>query len=62
MEFYEEAMSLSCDLATKHISQDTWKMLEVNLVFTFVSITIIVAIVVFVDALTVNLFIFYFCR
>ena len=62
MEFYEEAMSLSCDLATKHISPDTWKMLEVNLVFTFVSITIIVAIVVFVDALTVNLFIFYFCR
>ena len=29
MEFYEEAMSLSCDLTTKHISQDMWKMLEV---------------------------------
>merc|ERR1712142_368765 len=29
MEFYEEAMSLSCDLTTKHISADMWKMLEV---------------------------------
>ena len=29
MEFYEEAMSLSCDLTTKHISPDMWKMLEV---------------------------------
>ena len=29
MEFYEEAMSLSCDLTTKHISQDLRKMLEV---------------------------------
>ena len=29
MEFYEEAMSLSCDLTTKHVSQDMWKMLEV---------------------------------
>merc|ERR1711892_159660 len=29
MEFYEEAMSLSRDLTTKHISQDMWKMLEV---------------------------------
>ena len=30
MEFYEEAMSLSCDLTTKHVSQDMWKMLEVG--------------------------------
>ena len=29
MEFYEEAMSLSCDLTTKHVSPDMWKMLEV---------------------------------
>jgi len=29
MEFYEEAMSLSCDLTTKHITADMWKMLEV---------------------------------
>merc|ERR1719187_1501954 len=29
MEFYEEAMSLSCDLTTKHISENMWKMLEV---------------------------------
>jgi len=29
IEFYEEAMSLSCDLTTKHISADMWKMLEV---------------------------------
>ena len=30
MEFYEEAMSLSCDLTTKHVSPDMWKMLEVE--------------------------------
>merc|ERR1719232_421022 len=29
MEFYEEAMSLSCDLTSKRISPDMWKMLEV---------------------------------
>jgi len=29
MEFYEEAMSLSCDLTTKYVSPDMWKMLEV---------------------------------
>jgi len=29
IEFYEEAMSLSCDLTTKHISADMWKVLEV---------------------------------
>merc|ERR1712106_325786 len=29
MEFYEEAMSLSCDLTTKQISQHMWGMLEV---------------------------------
>jgi len=29
MEFYEEAMSLSCDLTSKRISTDMWKMLEV---------------------------------
>ena len=29
MEFYEEAMSLSCDLTAKRISPDMWKMLEV---------------------------------
>lgn len=29
MEFYEEAMSLSCDLTGKRISPDMWKMLEV---------------------------------
>merc|ERR1719309_407478 len=29
MEFYEEAMSLTCDLTTKHISENMWKMLEV---------------------------------
>merc|ERR1719394_920109 len=29
MEFYEEAMSLSCDLTTKHVSPEMWKMLEV---------------------------------
>ena len=31
MEFYEEAMSLSCDLTTKHISDNMWKMLEVTI-------------------------------
>jgi len=35
MEFYEEAMSLSCDLTTKHVSDNMWKMLEVMVgVFT----------------------------
>lgn len=29
MEFYEEAMSLSCDLTTKHVSENMWKMLGV---------------------------------
>ncbi|XP_023343856.1 importin-7 isoform X3 [Eurytemora carolleeae] len=29
MEFYEEAMSLTCDLTTKAISENMWKMLEV---------------------------------
>jgi len=29
MEFYEEAMSLTCDLTTKHVSENMWKMLEV---------------------------------
>jgi hypothetical protein len=29
MEFYEEAMSLTCDLTTKAISDNMWKMLEV---------------------------------
>ena len=34
MEFYEEAMSLSCDLTTKHVSPDMWKMLEVVYIFS----------------------------
>jgi len=29
MEFYEEAMSLTCDLTTTHVSENMWKILEV---------------------------------
>jgi len=29
MEFYEEAMSLTCDLTTAHVSENMWKILEV---------------------------------
>ena len=38
MEFYEEAMSLSCDLTTKHVSPDMWKMLEVLYICLFFQI------------------------
>ena len=42
MEFYEEAMSLSCDLTTKHVSPDMWKMLEVGVqLYIFFSVFLI---------------------
>jgi hypothetical protein len=31
-QFLLQAMSLSCDLTTKHISDNMWKMLEVSFV------------------------------
>ena len=43
MEFYEEAMSLSCDLTTKHVSPDMWKMLEVVIMLFLLDIPIEIA-------------------
>ena len=31
MEFYEEALSLCCDLTTRRVSQNMWRLLEVIL-------------------------------